>query len=389
MAEIQLATALERQEWSTKLTYEYVRESGFKPYMGTEDNSIIRLDYQLVSVAGDTINFPLIQRIKGRGVRGSEILKGNEVDIGLANTKVVVDWIRQGAKLPKSTTFRTALDLWNASKTQLRQWSSETMRDEVINAFGSVIIPGTVDTKGLPGTDSQVLYSLSTAAQRNTYLANNSDRILFGNARGNSTSLNWATSLGNVSTATGQSSAAHVRLLKTIAKQAGKQIPVGSTTQFTSNIRPYKSDMTAGREWFIYFVGSREFAVLSQDSTIVNINTSSRPREAGGVDSNPLFQDGDLMYLGVVIREIPEIDDILLLPGAGASGADIAMGFFCGQSAIAVGYGQRDQVREDRLEDYEFRPGMAIETLRGTAKTSFGGAQYGIVTSLTAVPAQV
>ena len=388
MAEIQVASALERQEWSTKLTYEYVRESGLKPYMGTEDSSIIRLDYQLVSTAGDTINFPLIQRIKGRGVRGSEILKGNEVDIGLANTKVVVDWIRQGAKLPKSTTFRTALDLWNASKTQLRQWSSELLRDDSLLAMASVIVPGTVDAKGLPGTDSQVLYSFSTPTQRNAYLANNSDRIVMGNARANTSSLNWATSLGNVNTTSGQSSAAHVRLLKTIAKTAGKQIPVGSTTQFTTAIRPYKSDMTAGREWFVYFVGSREFSVLSQDPTIVNINTSSRPREAGGVDSNPLFQDGDLMYLGVVIREIPEIDDLLLLQGAGGSGADLAMGFFCGQSALAVGYGQRTTVQEDRTEDYNFRPGMAVEELRGIAKTSFGGSQYGIVTSITAVPAQ-
>lgn len=389
MAEIQVPSALEVQRWATTLTYEYVRESGLKPYMGTDESAIIRLDYTMVQGAGDTINFPLVQRIKGRGVRGSEILKGNEVDLGLANTKVVVDWIRQGAKLPKSTTFRTPLDLWNASKTQLRQWSSELLRDDALLAMASVIVPGTLDSKGLPGTDSQVLYSLSTAGQRNAFLANNSDRIVMGNARSNTTSLNWATSLGNVNTTTGQSSAAHVRLLKTIAKAAGKQIPIGSTTGFTSNIRPYKSDMTAGREWFVYFVGSREFGVLSQDPTIVNINTSSRPREAGGVDSNPLFQDGDLMYLGVVIREVPEIDDLLLLPGAGGSAADLAMGFLCGQSALAVGYGQRTRVVEDRTEDYEFRPGMAVEELRGIAKTSFGGAQYGIVTSVTAVPAQV
>lgn len=389
MAEVQLATALQKQTWATQLTYEYVRESGLKPYMGTEDSSIIRLDYKLVNEAGDTVNFPLIQRIKGRGVRGSEVLKGNEVDIGLANTKVVVDWIRQGAKLPKSTTFRTAIDLWTASKTQLRQWSSELLRDDVIVAFGSVIVPGVLDAKGLPGTDSQVPYSISSAAQRNTFLANNTDRVVFGNARANSASGNWATALGTVSTATGQSSAAHVRLLKAVAKAAGKTAPAGSTTGFTTNIRPFKSDMTAGREWFVYFVGSREFGVLSQDPTIVQINTSSRPREAGGVDSNPLFQDGDLIYLGVIIREVPEIDDLLLQPGAGSGGADLAMGFLCGQSAIAVGYGMRTRVVEDKLEDYEFRPGMAVEELRGVAKTSFGGSQYGVVTSITAVPALV
>jgi hypothetical protein len=388
MAEVQLATALQRQEWSNKLTYEYVRESGLKPYMGNEDTSIIRLDYSLVQTAGDTINFPLVQRLVGRGVVGSEILKGNEIDLGVANTRVVIDWFRQGVKLPKSTTFRTALDLWNASKTQLRTWSAEKLRDDALFAMNSVIVPGTVDTQGRPGTDSQVLYSFSTASQRNTFLTNNTDRILFGNARANSASLNWATALGTVNTTTGQSSAAHIRQLKSLAKTAGQTVPLTSTTGFTSNIKPYKSDMTAGREWFVYFVGTREFGVISQDPTIVNLNTYARSREGDGMDKNPLFQDGDLMYQGVLIREVPEIDNMILV-GQGGSAADVAPGFFCGQSAITVGYGQRPQLREDTQEDYQFRPGMAIEELRGTAKASFGGAQYGMVTSYTALPALV
>jgi len=388
MAEVVLATALQKQTWSTDLTKEYVRESGILPYMGTDDASIFRVRNELKNEAGDTINFPLVQRIKGRGVRGSEVLKGNEADLGLANTAVRVDWIRQGVKLPKSTTFRTAIDMWGASKPQLRTWSAELLRDDTLAALQQIIVPGTLDANGLPGTDQQVNYNVSNATQRNTYLVNNSDRIVMGNARANISSGNWATSLGNVSVASGQSSAAHLRLLKSIAKTAGKNTPTNSTTAFTTNIRPYKSDMTAGREWFVYFVGSREFGVLSQDPTIVQINTASRPREAGGVDSNPLFQDGDLMFQGILIREVPELDDQILL-GAGGSGADLSFGYFCGQSAVAVAYGMAPRVVEDLREDYDFRPGMAIEELRGIAKTSFGGVQYGVVTSVTAVPPQV
>lgn len=388
MAEVVLATSLQRQAWSTDVTVEYVRESGIKPYMGTEETSIIRVRNELRNEAGDTINFPLVTRIQGRGVRDAEILKGNEVDLGLANTAISIRWFRQGVKIPKSTSFRTAIDIWGLTKPQLRTWSAERLRDDTLDAFNSIVVPGVIDGEGKPGTDSTVNYIFSTAAQRNTYLSNNLDRVLFGNARSNATSLNWATALGNVSTATGQSSAAHVRLLKTLAKTAGGSPVAGSTTMFTSNIRPYKSDMTAGREWFVYFVGSREFSVLSQDTTIVNINTSSRPREAGGVDSNPLFQDGDLMYLGVIIREMPELDNYILY-GAGSGGADIAPAFLCGQSAVGVAYGQAPQIREDLLEDYAFRPGMAIEELRGIKKTSFGGVQYGMVSSYTAVPALV
>jgi hypothetical protein len=335
---------------------------------------------------GDTVNFPLVMRIKGRGVRGSEVLKGNEADLGIANTKVVVDWIRNGVKLPKSTTFRTALDMWGASKSQLRSWSAELLRDEVLYALNSIIVPGAVDAQGLPGTDSQVTYPLASAAQRNTFLAQNSDRIVFGNARANITSGNFATSLGNVTVATGLSSAAHIRLLKAIAKNAGQVAPAASTTGLTTNIRPYKSDMTAGREYFVYFVGSREFGALTLDASILAMNKDARAREGNGMDQNPLFQGGDLEFDGVIIREVPEIDNMILF-GAGGGGADVAPGFFCGQSAVAVGYGMRPGIVEDRTEDYNFRPGMAIEELRGIAKTSFGGMQYGIVTSMVAVSA--
>ncbi|MCW2763384.1 MAG: hypothetical protein JWR85_3585 [Marmoricola sp.] len=386
MAEVVLATALQKQTWSTEVTREYVRESGLLPYMGTEDTSIIRIRNELKTEKGDTINFPLVVRIKGRGVRGAEVLKGNEVDLGLYNTSISVDWIRQGVKIPKSTSFRTAIDIWGLTKPQLRSWSAELLRDDVIQAFAQIIVPGTVDAQGLPGTDGAVNYLFSTAGQRNTYLVNNTDRIVFGNARANISSGNWATSLGNVSIATGLSSSAHVRLLKTIAKTAGKTVPAGSTAGVTTNITPFKSDMTAGREWYVYFAGSREFSLLSQDATIVAYNTNARPREGDAMERNPLFQDGDLMYNGVLIREMPELDDLILL-GAGSGGADLAFGFFCGQSAVAVAYGMSPRVVEDRLEDYEFRPGMAIEELRGTKKTSFGGVQYGIVTSVTALPA--
>lgn len=387
MAEVVLATALQRQEWSTAVTREYVRESGLLPYMGTDDTSIIRIRNEMRDRAGDTINFPLVQRLQGRGVRGAEVLKGNEADLGLANTKVVLDWIRQGVKIPKSTSFRTAIDIWNEVKPQLRSWSAELIRDDSLQAMNSIIVPGTVDANGLPGTDSQVLYPLATAGQRNTFLVNNTDRILFGNEYGNSSSGVWATSLGNVDATNDRSGAAHIRLLKMKARNAGQTAPAGgSVAGFTTNIRPYRSDMTAGREFFVYFVGSREFRDIASDSTITNANLYARAREGDGMERNPLFQGGDLMIDGVIVREVPEIDN-MILTGAGASGVDVAPGFFMGQSAIAIAYGMRPRIVEDREEDYEFRPGMAIEELRGVAKTSFGGVQYGQVTSLVAVPA--
>lgn len=387
MAEVILATALQKQTWSTDVTREYVRRSRFLPYMGTDQSSIIVIRNELKNTAGDTINFPLVATIKGRGVRGSEVLKGNEVDLGLANTAIKVDWLRQGVKVPKSTSFRTAVDIWGLVKPGLRDWSANTLRDDILlSGMNAIVVPGTVDNNGLPGTDSYVTYALATATQRNNYLANNSDRVLFGNLRSNSSSGNFATSLGNVSTSTGKSSAAHVDALKALAESAGASVPSGSGTNLTWAITPYQEDSEAGREWFVYFVGSREYRDLAADTTIYQINKDARAREGNGMDKNPLFQGGDLMYEGVIIRKVPEIDN-MILAGAGGSGADVAPGFFMGQSAIGVGYGMSPRIVEDLTEDYQFRPGMAIEELRGVSKTSFGGVQYGMVTSYVAATA--
>lgn len=386
MAEVVLPTALEKATWSTTVTREYVRRSRLQPYMGTDEGAIIRLGYELQSAGGGIINFPLVATIKGRGVEGAEVLKGNEIDLGLANTRVTVDWKRQGVKVPKSTSFRTAIDIWKLVRPGLRDWSANKLRDDILGAFNSIVVPGTVDDNGLPGTDTTVSYALATAGQRNTFLLNNSDRIVFGNAFSNASSGVFATALGNVDTTNDRSSAGHLRLLKEAAEVAGDSIPSGSTANLTWKIDPMQEDSEAGREWYVYFVGSREFRDLSADTEIKNANLYARAREGDGMERNPLFQGGDLMFDGIIIRKVPEIDG-LILPTAGASSSPVAPGFFCGKSAVAVGYGMRPRVIEDLEEDYQFRPGMAIEELRGTKKTSFGGVQYGIVTSYVSAPA--
>lgn len=380
MAEVQLATASEKQIWVKQFLLEYVRESGLMPYMGTSETSIIRIRSELQTQAGVAINVPLIGRLKGTGVTGAQVLSGNEDDLNNWNDQVRVNWIRNGVRVPKSTQYRTEIDLLDAAKTQLRTWDAEKLRDDVIAEMGSVIIPGAADTNGVAGTDSSVLYLSSTAAQRNTYLATNADRILFGNAISNASSGVWATAAGNVSTASGKMTAATITLAKRIARQAGT-----GTTGTATNIRPFKSDMTAGREWFVLFVPSFVFRDLNADSTIIQANTQARAREGDGMSKNPIFQDGDLMYNGVIIREIPEFNAAngILLPGAGAAGIQLGRSFLCGQSSVTVAYGQDPRPTRAKDDDYEFRPGVGIEELRGQKKTSYQGINYGIVEIIT------
>src|SRR6185295_389945 len=99
MAEVVLASASEKQIWVNKFLLEYVRESSLLPYMGTSETSIIRIRNELQTQGGKYINIPLITRLKGRGVRGSEVLKGNEDDLGNYNDQVSVDWLRNAVKV--------------------------------------------------------------------------------------------------------------------------------------------------------------------------------------------------------------------------------------------------------------------------------------------------
>jgi len=377
MAEVVLASASEKQIWVTKFLQEYVRESGFMPYMGTGEDNIIRIRNELKTEGGSIINVPLITRLKGRGVRGAEVLKGNEDDLGNYNDQVRIDWIRNGVKVPKSTSYKTDLDLFGAAKPALRTWDAELIRDDTIDAFASVIIPGPLDNNGIAGTDSAVNYGFSTAAQRNTFLQTNSDRILFGSSKANASSGVWATAMGTVNNTTGKLTAATAKLAKRIARTAGQ-------ASGSINIRPYKSDMTAGREWFLMFCNSMSFRDLSEDPTIISANTQARAREGDAIERNPLFQDGDLLYNGIIFREIPEIP---VIAGAGAGGIDVGFNFLCGQSSVVLAYGQDPTFRTDLKEDYEFRPGVAIEELRGMKKISYAGKQYGVVTLVNAAVA--
>ena len=77
------------------------------------------------------------------------------------------------------------------------------------------------------------------------------------------------------------------------------------------HIRPFQVDDPEAREYFVCFLGSRAFRDLQNDSAMIAANRDARAREAMGMDRNPLFQDGDLIYEGIIFRKVPEITQIL------------------------------------------------------------------------------
>lgn len=375
--EVTLASASERQIWISNYFAEYVREAKFRPYMGRSAMSIIVTKYELQSESGKTINLPLITRLKGNGVTGSQILDGVEEELGNYNFPISVDWRRNGVRVPKSTSYKTDIDLFNAAKDMLKTWEAEKLRDDLIAACYSVqnaaadttnILYGnvTLDTVG-GGYCIQAADYVATTSNKNAWLALNSDRVLFGALRSNISSNVHATALQTIDNTADKLTPLVAELAKRMAKQADP------------HIRPYKTKN--GAEFFVMFCNSRCFRDVKNDTSMIAANRDARPRD---VAANPIFQDGDLIKDGIIYREIEEIPTLI---GAGNGSIDVAGNFLCGAQALGIAWGQEPTPRQDMLKDYQFRPGVAIEELLGVKKIFFNGKQQGMVTVYAAAVA--
>jgi hypothetical protein len=100
-------------------------------------------------------------------------------------------------------------------------------------------------------------------------------------------------------------------------------------------------------------------------------NRDARPREGTSYKQNPIFMDGDLLYNGVIIRKVPEIDRLLTVAGAGNGGIDVAPVFLCGRNAAAQLWGQLPDPTILYETDYQLKKGAAIEMAYGIGKMAF------------------
>ncbi|MCC2654010.1 MAG: hypothetical protein K0Q60_4176, partial [Microvirga sp.] len=271
----------------------------------------------------------------------------------------------------------------------LTEWGQVNQRDEIIQAFMALPSTSAPVNLGNEATAGQrvngILFDDASDAQRNAWFVANSDRIQFGDSATPASTTVFATAMGGI--AVGERASAAVLLL---AKRLARRASPGIT--------PYRDNEDQGREWFVAFVGSNSFRDLANDAAIQNANLYARPREGNGMDRNPLFQDGDLVYRGIIIREIPEIDTYYTIP-SGTYGAvtQVAPIFICGQNALAFAWGQMPRPTERKEDDYGFLIGRGVEMVYGVGKvyksrtSAADGAtdlvQWGVFTLFVSAPA--
>ena len=265
---------------------------------------------------------------------------------------VTVAPLRHAVAVTNWDEQKSTIELRDTAKMALKMWSMEKMKTAIITALGSI---------------NGVAYADASEAQKDAWLVDNSDRVLFGATKSNASSNDHSTSLANIDNTSDKLSPAIISLAKRIAQSASPAI------------RPIR--LSEDEEWFVMFCGPQAFRDLSNDTTMTQANRDARTR---GMD-NPLFTGGSLIWDGVIIREIPEI-------AAVSNGTiDCNPNYLVGAQALGIAWAQRTKTTT-QVTDYGFRNGVGVQEMRGIEKLLFGSGagdtddlkQHGVVTVWTA-----
>lgn len=348
MADTTVLSGLDLTKWRTKFVYETIRESGFEPYMGNSEMDIIHVVNELTD-SGYTIRIPLLARFKSDGVSGNSALAGAEEAYDQYYQDITWEYYRNAVKFSKKEENKSAVNLLAAARPRLKDWSAEKIKFQLIDCFHTM--------------SDGTAYNNASAGTRNTFVTNNADRVLFGAVTTNYSAV-MATALANVDSTNDKLTTPTASLARFLARQA------------EPHIRPFKTG-TGGREYYVMFCHPICFRDLKLDTAMINANRDARAREGSAMDSNPLFQDGDLIYDGIIFREIPEFynnrtgtgrNPNTHLAGVGAAAIDVGVNFLCG--AQSIGFVNKQAAMPTTLgeDDYGFFKGFGIELAHGMSK---------------------
>jgi N4-gp56 family major capsid protein len=368
MTQTAAATGLTPQQFDDQFFVDYLRNNPFNAYMGTGETDIIQVKRNLQKKKGDSITYALVNKFSGAANNGTSKLEGNE-EAGVSRShKLTVSLRRNGFSTTEFEEQKSAIDLRTAFKAQMREWAMTQDVQRVVDQLYS---------------KNGVAYASATEAQKDAWLDDNIDRVLFGATKSNvSTSApaggatnDHSASLLNIDNTADKLTASSLSLMKRIALSASPKI------------RPIMDEGNNKRR-FVVFAHPLCFRDLKTDPVITQAQ-----REVNLANQNSkLFQGGDLEWDGMIIHEV---DDMTTLTGAGAGGIDVGGVFLCGAQALGLGIAMPWQTREKKETDYENEQGVAIVTIDGLDKLTFGSGSadtadlkdHGVVTGYFAAVA--
>lgn len=358
MANTTISTANRVKQWDDRAHREYIRANRFKRYMGTSQNSIIMLKEDLTKKKGDAITLPLVGAldVSAGPNDGSSTLVGNEKALPNEGHQITISIVRDATVVNVEEEQASPINIRNEGRVALKDLQMRYLRNDIIRAMAS--IGGTA-------------YASASEANKDAWLAANSDRVLFGASQSNNASNDHSASLANIDTT-------NDKLTRTMVSEM-RAMAMDASTANGEGIRPYT--FGEDEETFVLFAGTKAFNDLKID--LEPYHRDARERAKG----NPLFTGTTSLYWdGVVIREIPEI---VTTGTVGASSARVDPVYLCGTQALGVAWAMRTKTTLRKEDDYGFQYGVGFMEQRGVDKVLYGsgtaGVQWGMVTGYVAI----
>jgi len=354
MADTSAASGLTVQQWDDQFFEDSLNANQFFSFMGTNENSLIHIKEKLTKEPGDSVTWALVNALQNSATTGSNTLEGNEEELISRSQKVTITQYRHAVRIPVLQNQFSAIDLRKAAKSALMSWEMELVRDQIITALGSI---------------NGVAYASATEAQKDTWITDNNDRVLFGAATSNYSAGDQSASLANIDNTADKLTPAAISLMKRLAKAASPKVgPLKNRTKSS------RSDA------YVLYVGSLLLRDLTENSTFVQANREARQRGKG----NPLFDGADYIWDNVAIVEI---EDIPVTGAVGASSIQVAPCYLCGVQAVGMALAKRPESIEEDF-DYKDKQGLAIRQWHKIDKLRFGTGtsdtadlkQHGVVT---------
>ena len=362
MADTTVAAGLKAQQWDDDFFTEYLTENRFASEFGARENSIIQVKEELGRKKGDRVHFALVNKLTQAATTGSATLEGNEEALSTRSMYVTVDKRRHGVRVADIDEQYSAIGLRDAAKFALKDWSMKDTETLVIEAMASM---------------NGVNLSDADQTQRDAWLADNLDRVYFGSAYAGA---DMSAGLTELDTSADKITAARISHMKYMARVTANP-----------KIRPIRSEAN-GRHYYILYLDPRLFRDLKQESSSPIVQAQ---REVSlEMENNRLFKGGDLLWDGMIIKEIPEIYDELWegFENLGASATtEVGVAYLCGAQAVGVAYARRWRSKEETF-DYGDKQGVAIDAIYGVGKMQFGSGladtddlkDHGIITGFFA-----
>jgi N4-gp56 family major capsid protein len=341
MSETVVPSGLTVQHWDDDYFVEYVNRNWFKQFMGTGSNSMIQVREDLMKKPGDAITIELINKLTGEAKSQSDTLEGNEENVKQRSQVIQIREYSHAVRWAKYEEQKTAIDLRQAHKDTLMTWNMELDRDLLIEALGSI---------------NGKAYGVASEAEKDAWLADNADRVLFGAVKSNNSANDHSASLQNLDAAADKLTPDAISLMKRMAKAANPKV---------KPFRPRgKIELT---DVYILFAPSLLIRDLKKNAEFVQANREARKRG----EDNPLFTGADFIWDNIPIYEI---EDIAVQTGVANGGGDAAPCYLCGAQAMAQVWAKRPETVDETF-DYKRKTGLAIKQWYKVEKLRFGTGQ--------------